>query len=328
MNMQIPLYAMDDAEMRAHYCRALIEAAKEDERIVVLDVDTSVSMGTVPFYEKFPQRAIDCGIMEAHAVGMAAGLSATGFVPFLHAFGTFASRRAYDQVFLSCAYQDLNVKIIGADAGVTAAVNGGTHMPFEDMGLMRNIPGMTVIEPADSAMMPFAVRHMAATWGNFYMRYGRKKMMKIYAPDETFAIGKAKRLRGGGDAAVIACGIMVYEALKAAEALQAEGIDITVIDMHTIKPIDREAVVDVAQRCGAVVTAENHNIINGLGSAVAEVLGECCPVPLERVGVKDTFGEVGTQEFLMEKFGLTAADICAEVKRVIQRRRGTCASQS
>ena len=321
------VYVMDDNEMRAHYCNALMAAAKQDERIVVLDVDTSVSMGTVPFYEAFPNRAVDCGIMEAHAVGMAAGLSATGFVPFLHAFGTFASRRAYDQVFLSCAYQDLNVKIIGEDAGVTAAVNGGTHMPFEDIGLMRNIPGMTVMEPADSAMMPFAVRYMADTYGNFYMRYGRKKMMKIYGPEETFTIGKAKQLRSGGDAAVIACGIMVYEALKAADALQAEGIDITVIDMHTIKPIDRETLIAAARGCGAIVTAENHNIINGLGSTVAEVLGECCPVPLERVGVNDTFGEVGTQEYLMEKFGLTASDICAAIKRVMQRRRGTCALQ-
>ncbi len=313
-------YMLDDTEMRTHYCNTLIEAAKTDERIVVLDVDTSVSMGTVPFYEAYPDRAIDCGIMEAHAVGMAAGLSATGFVPFLQAFGTFASRRAYDQVFLSCAYQGLNVKLVGADAGVTAAVNGGTHMPFEDMGLMRCIPGMTVIEPADGTAIRYAVRHMAKTYGNFYMRFGRKKMMRLYAPDETFEIGKAKRLRNGSDAAVIACGIMVYEALKAAEALRGEDIDITVIDMHTIKPIDREAVTEAAQCCGAVVTTENHNVIGGLGSAVAEVLGESCPVPLERVGVKDTFGEVGSQEYLMEKFGLTTAHIGAAVKRAIGRR--------
>ncbi len=318
---------MDDTEMRAHYCNALIEVAKEDGRIVVLDVDTSVSMGTVPFYEAFPDRAIDCGIMEAHAVGMAAGLSSTGFVPFLQAFGTFASRRAFDQVFLSCAYQHLNVRIIGEDAGVTAAVNGGTHMPLEDMGLMRSIPGMTVIEPADGISLRAAVRHMAKAYGNFYMRFGRRKMTRIYAPDETFEIGKAKQLRCGRDAAVIACGIMVYEALKASEILLKEGIDITVLDMHTVKPIDSEAVTEVARRCGVVVTAENHNVIGGLGSAVAEVLGEYCPVPLERVGVRDSFGEVGSQEYLMEKFALTAGDISSAVKKAMQRRDTPCASR-
>lgn len=322
------IYKMDDTEMRAHYCNALIAAAKEDSRILVLDVDTSVSMGTVPFYEAFPARAINCGIMEAHAAGMAAGLSATGFVPFLQAFGTFASRRAFDQVFLSCAYQHLNVRVIGEDAGVTAAGNGGTHMPLEDMALMRSIPGMTVIEPADGMALRAAVRHMAKAYGNFYMRFGRRKMTRIYGPEEPLEIGKAKRLRDGKDAAVIACGIMVYEALKAAEALREEGIDITVLDMHTVKPIDRGAVMEAALRCGAVVTAENHNVIGGLGSAVAEVLGEYCPAPLERVGVRDTFGEVGSQEYLMEKFGLTAAGICIAVKKAMQRRDTPCASRS
>ncbi len=320
--MRESAYALDDVEMRAHYCNALIAAAEADARVMVLDVDTSVSMGTVPFYKRFPGRAVDCGIMEAHAVGMAAGLSATGFVPFLQAFGVFASRRAYDQVFLSCAYQDLNVKLVGADAGVTAAINGGTHMPLEDMGIMRNIPGMTVLEPADGVSLRSLVDSMAKKYGNCYMRFGRKQMRKIYAADESLEIGKARRLREGNDAAVFACGIMVYEALCAAETLSSEGIDIDVFDMYTVKPIDREAVAEAAQRCGAVVTAENHNIIGGLGSAVAEVLGEYCPAPLERIGVRDRFGEVGSQEYLMKKFGLTAADICAAVKRAVSRRRG------
>ena len=314
------LYEIDNTEMRAHYCKALIAEARKNDKILVLDVDTSVSMGTVPFYEAYPGRAVDCGIMEAHAVGMAAGLSATGFIPFLQAFGTFASRRAFDQVFLSCAYQDLNVKIIGADAGVTAAVNGGTHMPFEDLGLMRTVPGMTVIEPADATMIPDAVHKMAVTHGNFYMRYGRRKMYKVYAPGEKFEIGKAKLICGGKDIAIIACGIMVHEALVAADMLKRGGIDAAVIDMHTIKPIDKGAVTDAAKLCGAVVTAENHNIIGGLGSAVAEVLAENCPVPMERVGVNDMFGEVGTQEYLMKKFGLTADDICEKARKAIKRR--------
>ena len=205
-------------------------------------------MGTIPFYKAFGNRAINCGIMEAHAVGLAAGLSATGFVPFLHAFGTFASRRAYDQVFLSCAYQRLNVKIIGADAGVTATANGGTHMPFEDMGIMRNIPDMTVIEPADSAMIPYAVSYMAKTYGNFYMRFGRRKTVRIYGLQERFVVGKANVLKEGGDVALIACGILVFEAIKAARILGEEGIDAMVIDMHTVKPIDAQSVVDAAKR--------------------------------------------------------------------------------
>jgi transketolase len=319
--MNPALHTLDETEMRVHYCNALMAEAEKNKKILVIDADASISMGTVPFHKAYPAQSIDCGIMEAHAIGMAAGLSATGYIPFVHTFGTFASRRAYDQVFLSCAYQDLNVKIIGADAGVTAAVNGGTHMPFEDMGIMRNIPRMTVIEPADGAMIPHAVHHMAENWGNFYMRYGRRKMIRVYDDDVRFTIGKANVLRKGTDVAVIACGIMVHEALKAAQMLDTEGISAMVIDMHTIKPIDTQAVIDAAKCCGAVVTAENHNIINGLGSAVAEVLCENIPVPMERVGVHDTFGEVGTQAFLMERFGLTAGEICEKARKAIRRRR-------
>lgn len=320
-NIILNSFRPDETEMRMHYCNALIAEAERNDKVLAIDVDTSYSMGTIPFYKAFGDRAINCGIMEAHAVGMAAGLSSTGYIPFLHAFGTFASRRAYDQVFLSCAYQNLNVKIIGADSGVTATSNGGTHMPFEDMGIMRNIPGMTVFEPADGAMLPFAVRQMAETYGNFYMRYGRRKAMRIYGEHAGFTIGKANVLREGRDVAIIACGIMVCESLKAAKVLEDEGIDVMVLDMHTIKPIDALAVIDAAKRCRAVVTAENHNIVNGLGSAVSEVIGESCPVPLERVGVQDTFGEVGTQEYLMEKFKLTAGEICLKVKKAIGRKR-------
>jgi len=310
----------EDIEMRECYCNALISEAERNENVLVIDVDTSHSMGTQKFYKAFPQRAINCGIMEAHGISMAAGLSSVGFIPFFHAFGTFATRRCYDQIFISCAYQDLNVKIIGADAGVTALSNGGTHMPFEDIGIMRNIPGMTVIEPADSVMIPHAVRHMANTWGNFYMRYGRRKMMRVYKSNAPFEIGKANILKDGGDVAVIACGIMVHEALEAAKILSEEGIDAMVVDMHTIKPADSETIIKAAQKCGAVVTCENHNVINGLGSAVAEVLSENMPVPVERVGVVESFGEVGTLEYLMKRFGLTASDICIKARKAIARR--------
>lgn len=312
----------DTKEMRASYCDALIHAAEQNEKIVAVDADVSFSMGTEPFYKKFPQRSINCGIMEAHAVGFAAGMSAVGYIPFVHMFGTFATRRAYDQLFLSCAYQDLNVKIIGGDAGVTAAANGGTHMPFEDMAIVRAIPNFTIIEPADGTMYKSLVPYMANTYGNFYVRSSRKKSIKIYRDDAEFTVGHANILTQGNDVAIIACGIMVHQALRAYELLKKEGINACVADMHTIKPVDKDAVEKLANVCGAVVTAENHNIIGGLGNAVGECLLGIDPVvPMERVGVNDTFGEVGTQEFLMTKFGLTAENIAAIAKKVIGRKR-------
>lgn len=321
MNVLLDSFVMDDREMRTAYCDALIEAAEHNPRIVAVDTDVQYSMGTKGFYDRFPQRGFNCGIMEAHAIGMCAGMSATGLVPFFHAFGTFATRRAFDQIFLSCAYQKLNVKIIGGDAGITATANGGSHMPFEDMGIMRTVPGVTVIEPADASMYRTAVRHMADTWGVFYLRSCRRKVMRIYSDDAVFTVGKANILAPGDDAVIIACGIMVYEALRAREMLAKSGISVAVIDMHTVKPIDIEAVTDAARRCGAVVTAENHNAIGGLGSAVAEVLAEHCPVPMERVAVFESFGEVGTQEYLQKKFYLTAEDIVLKTIRCIGRKK-------
>lgn len=318
--MILDKFELDTVEMRKAYCQALIEVAEQNSKVMAVDADVQYSMGTKPFYDKFPQRGINCGIMEAHAIGLCAGLSATGMIPFFHAFGTFATRRAYDQIFLSCAYQKLNVKIIGGDAGVTAAANGGTHMPFEDMGIMRNIPNMTIIEPADSAMYKFAVKHMAETYGNFYMRSNRRKTYKIYSDDATIEIGKANILTQGDDVAIIACGLMVHQALLAQRQLKAEGINATVIDMHTIKPIDKHAIIEVANRCNAIVTAENHNIINGLGSAVSEVVVQNIPTPIEFVGVHDEFGEVGTQEYLMQRFNLTAKDIYNKAKKCIARK--------
>lgn len=319
-NILMDKFELGELEMRKAYCDALIEQASKNDKVVAVDVDVQYSMGTKPFYERFPERGINCGIMEAHGIGFSAGLSATGFIPFFHAFGTFASRRAFDQVFLSCAYQDLNVKIIGGDAGVTATANGGTHMPFEDVGIMRNIPNMTIIEPADTTMYKQAVEHMVNTYGNFYMRSSRRKAVKIYNDEADFTIGKANILLEGEDVGIISCGIMVHQALLASKMLQNEGISATVIDMHTIKPIDKKAIIDTAKKCGAIVTCENHNIINGLGSAVAEVLSENCPIPLERIGVNDLFGQVGTQDYLMEIYNLTAKDIYRKALKCIERK--------
>ena len=318
--MKIEDIKLDNIEMRVAYCDALVEAGRSDERVVVVDADVQFSMGTKAFYEAFPSRGINCGIMEAQAVGLCAGLAEQGFVPFFHAFGTFATRRVFDQVFLSCAYQKLNIRIIGGDAGVTAAGNGGTHMPFEDMAIMRTVPHMTVIEPADSAMYKSAVKYMANTDGMFYLRSCRRKVMRVYGEDAEFTIGKANVLADGDDVCIIACGIMVYEALKARELLATMGISAVVIDMHTVKPVDKDTIIKYAKQCRAIVTAENHNVIGGLGSAVAEVLVENCPIPMERVGVFESFGEVGTQDYLQQRFGLTAEEIVKKAREVVLRK--------
>ena len=313
--------ALDTKEMRAAYCEALIEEAHKNDGIVVVDADVSHSVGTEPFYKEFPDRAINCGIMEAHAVGMSAGMSEVGLIPFFHAFGVFATRRAFDQIFLSCAYQKLNVKIVGADPGVTAASNGGTHMPFEDIGLMRLVPGSVIIEPADCAMYKAAVSYMADNYGVHYLRTSRRKTMRIYEDGAGFVIGKANKVNEGRDVCIIASGIMVYEALKAADILEKEGISARVLDMHTIKPVDADAVKAAAYECGAIVTAENHNVTGGLGSAVCEVLAESRPVPVERIGIRESFGEVGTQDYLQKRFGLTAEAIAAAAGKCISRKR-------
>jgi transketolase len=312
--------APDKQEMRQAYCEALINTARNDPRIMILDCDLSNSLGTKAFYKEFPERAFNLGIQEANACSMAAGLSVTGMIPFVHTFAVFSSRRMLDQLFISCAYAGRNVKLIGGDAGVSAATNGGTHMAFEDIGIIRTIPNVTIIEPSDPVMMKSVVPQMAKHYGVDYLRMPRKKVMRIYEDGSSFTIGKAALLREGNDVTLIASGMLVSEALKAAQILAEEGIQARVVDMFTIKPIDAECIIDSAEKTGAIVTAENHNIINALGSAVAEVLIENCPVPMERVGVRDMFGEVGTQEDLMQRFNLTAEEIVLKAKKAINRK--------
>jgi len=310
----------EDIEMRNAYCQTLIELARENERIVALDADLMSSMGMIPFLKEFPERTFNCGVQEADMMGIAAGLSITGKIPFAHTFATFATRRCYDQVFMSGAYAKANVRIIGSDPGVTSAYNGGTHMPFEDMGIMRNIPEMTVLEPTDSVMLIDIIKQLVELYGMFYIRLLRRDAIKIYIEGTTFKIGKAVKLKDGKDVTIIANGIMVAEALNAAHMLEKKGISARLIDMFTLKPIDKEAIIVCAKETGAIVTAENHNIINGLGSAVAEVLAENIPTPMERVGVKDLFGEVGPVDYLKERFELTANDIVKKVEKVLKRK--------
>jgi len=310
----------EETAMRDAYCQTLMELAKENSNIVVLDADLMSSMGMVPFWKAYPERTFNVGIQEANMMGIAAGLSATGKVPFAHSFGPFATRRCFDQIFMSCAYAKLNVRIIGSDPGVTAAYNGGTHMPFEDMGIMRNIPNVTILEPVDSVMLKDLIKQTAGMYGIFYIRLLRKNAVKVYEEGSTFEIGKAVKLKDGKDVTIIATGILVDEAIKAAKKLEEQGISARLLNMFTLKPIDKEAIIAAAKETGAIVTAENHNIINGLGSAVAEVLSENCPVPLERVGVQDVFGEVGPENYLRERFGLTADNIVNKVHKVLQRK--------
>lgn len=310
----------ENIAMRDVYCQTLIELAEKNNQIVVLDADLMSSMGMIPFKETFPERTFNCGVQEANMIGVAAGLSATGKIPYAHTFGPFATRRCYDQVFLSGAYAKANIRIIGSDPGITAAYNGGTHMPFEDLGIMRNIPEITIITPTDSTMLKRTIEKVAELFGVFYIRLLRKKAIKIYHKNQAFEIGKAITLKNGSDATIIANGIMVAEALKAADILEKEGVSIRVLDMFTLKPIDKEAIINCAKETGAIVTAENHNIINGLGSTVAEVLVENISVPMERVGVKDLFGEVGPVDYLKERFELTANDIVKKVEKVIKRK--------
>ena len=307
-------------EMRAVFAQTMMEMARTDPRVVYMDCDLMNSIGMVPFSKEFPERTINCGIQEANMIGVASGMSAAGMIPYVHTFGVFASRRAADQVFLSAAYGRMNVRIIGSDPGLTAAGNGGTHQPFEDLGILRGIPEITVLEPTDSVMLRDLLLQTKDRYGVFYIRLSRKKSERVYEEGSTFEIGRAVEVRPGSDVTLIASGICVADSLRAAELLAAEGVSARVLNVFTLKPIDVESVTAAARETGAVVTVENHNILNGLGSAVAETLSEHCPVPLERIGVPDVFGEVGTMDYLKERYRMRPEDIAAAARRVIARR--------
>lgn len=306
--------------MREAYCATLMELAENNDSIVALDADLISSSGMKPFFGKYPDRAIQCGIAEANMIGIAAGLSLTGKIPFCHSFGPFATRRVCDQIFVSAAYAGLNVRIIGSDPGVTAAYNGGTHMPFEDMAVLRGIPEITLIEPCDPVQLSDTVRQLADVYGVYYVRMARKSSISVYEDGSSFQIGKGNMLRNGCDVTIIASGIMVAEALKAAKALEEDGVSARVVDMFTWKPIDAELVAKCAEDTGAIVTAENHNVFGGLGSAVAEACVKSVPVPIEMVGTDDRFGQVGTEDFLRQEYGLTAWHIADAAKRAIERK--------
>lgn len=309
-----------DRDMRDIYVDLLLDYAEKNPNMVIVEADLMKALATTRFGEAYPERTVNVGVAEANMIGVAAGLANMGKLPFTHTFTPFATRRVYDQVTLSVAYAKLNVKMVGSDPGVTAQLNGGTHMSLEDVGIMRTMPTMTIVEPVDGVQLAGLFPQIAEHNGPVYIRLLRKDFAPIFKEGTEFKLGKAIRVREGKDVSIFATGIMVKEALDAAEILASEGIEASVVNFHTIKPIDEDMICEEANKTGAIVTAENHNIINGLGSAVAEVLSEHCPTPLRRVGTRDHFGEVGKLDFLMEKFGLKAKNIVESVKEVLTQK--------
>lgn len=308
---------LDSIEMRKIYAGFIREQVEAGSQVIALEADLMSSMAMDDVQRDWPQQVINCGIMEANVIGVAAGLSLTGRVPFVHTFTAFASRRCFDQLFMALDYQKNNVKVIASDAGVTACHNGGTHMSFEDMGIVRGLAHSVVLEATDATMFSDILRQLATLHGFYWVRTIRKQATQIYPQGTQFTIGKGIVVRDGNDITLIANGIMVAEALKAADALATKGVSAAVIDMFTLKPIDHMLIKTYAEKTGRIVTCENHSIHNGLGSAVAEVLVENCPVPMRRVGVQGRYGQVGTQEWLQKEYGLTADNIVAAAQELL-----------
>jgi transketolase len=315
-------HAKDSRACRDGLALTLNEMMAQDKSICYVDCDLMSCINTTMLRKAYPDRAFEAGIAEANAAGVAAGLAATGKKVFLHSFGTFSSRRIYDQIYMSAAYAGLTVHVLGSDAGVTAAFNGGTHMPLEDAGMYLNIPETTVIDAADYDQLASVTRGIVDVSGVTYIRFVRKGIIQVYGEGSEFTIGKGVVLHESADdqATIITSGIMVDESLKAYEQLQAEGISVRVIDMFTWKPLDEELVLKAAAETGAIVTAENHNVTCGLGSTVANCLAKNRPTVQEFVGVQDRFGQVGPQDFLMDEYGLRAANVTAAVKKAISRK--------
>lgn len=306
---------------RDGYGKGLLELCETRQNVMVLDADVSASTRSSWVAKEYPEHFQNMGISEQDMVGTAAGLALGGMIPFISTYGVFLAGRAWDQIRTTVCYNNLNVKFGGAHAGISVGPDGATHQALEDIAITRVLPNMTVIAPCDWIETKKAVI-AAADWnGPVYIRFGREAVPVVTEDDTPFEIGKARVLREGTDVALIACGALVYEAQKAAEALASEGIQSCVIDLHTIKPLDEACIQTVAQTCGAIVTAEEHQINGGLGSAVAEFVAKQCPVPVEMVAVNDRFGQSGQPEELMELYGLTSKDIVNAAKHAIARKQ-------
>ena len=302
---------------RAAFGNALVELGAERDDFVVLDADLAAATQTGMFKKAFPDRFYDCGIAEADMIGIAAGIAATGKKVVCSSFAMFAAGRAFEQIRNSVGYPHLNVIIGATHAGISVGEDGATHQCCEDIALMRTIPGMTIINPADETEAKKAVEAAFELDGPVYMRFGRLAVPVIFGEDYKFEVGKSVELKEGNDVTIIATGLMVAEALEAYELLKKEGINARVINMHTIKPLDNEAVIKAAKETGAIVTAEEHSVIGGLGGAVSELLSEEYPVPVLKLGVYDTFGHSGPAPKLIDEFGLRAVNIAEKAKKAI-----------
>jgi transketolase len=304
--------------MRDAFGEALIELGNANKNVVVLGADTTGSMKSGVFATKFPNRFFNVGIAEQNLMGIAAGFALAGKIPYAGTYAIFVPGKCVDQIRNNIAYPNLNVKIVCSHGGVSVGPDGASHQQLEDIAIMRVIPNMRVIVPGDAISTKAIVKAVADIPGPFYIRITRPSTPVVYDSGFEYRLGKANLLREGGDVAIFACGILVPEALRAAESLKAKGLQATVVDLHTVKPIDVETILACARKCGYLVTAEEHNIMGGMGSAVAEVLVEGYPVPMRRVGVKDRFGESGDPADLLRKYGLTAGDIESAVISVRQ----------
>lgn len=307
---------------REAYGKALAELGNKNDKVVVLDADLSKSTKTADFKKEHGDKFFNMGIAEANMMGVAAGLSTCGKIPFVSTFAMFAAGRAFEQIRNSICYPNLNVKVCATHAGLTVGEDGASHQAIEDLSLMRSIPNMVVINPSDATETEAAINAVAEYVGPCYVRLGRAGVSSINDnSDYKFEIGKGVKLREGKDATIIATGLMVEAALEAYNMLAEEGIKVNVINIHTLKPIDRKIIADAAKETGVIITAEEHNIIGGLGSAVCEVVSETCPVQVLRIGVKDTFGESGKPNELLKAYGLTAEDIVNTVKKGLKLKK-------
>ena len=303
-------------EMRAVYAACLAELMEKDRHVCIVDADLGRASGTLGLREKFPEQSFDCGVAEQNMASIAAGLASYGFKPWIESFTPFASRRICDQIAISITYAKRNVKIVGTDPGIAAELNGGTHMSMEDIGVLRSIPGMVIVEPVDDVQLRAAMPVLNDYDGPVYVRLFRKELPTVFGEGYKFDLFKADTLKEGRDLTIFVSGMLTADAVKATELLSAEGIDAELINIHTIKPIDKETVVASARKTGAVLTVENHNVIGGLRSAVLEALAEE-KIPVCAVGVEDRFGEVGMLPYLRETMGLTVDNIVKQAKKAL-----------
>jgi transketolase len=313
---------LNEKETRAGFGEGIHELAKQNSEVVVLTADLAGSFKLGPFIKEFPDRFIEVGIAEANMIGIAAGLTIGGKIPYTTTFANFSTGRVYDQIRQSVAYSDKNVKICASHAGLTLGEDGATHQILEDIGLMKMLPGMTVVVPCDFNQTKAATKAIADYQGPVYLRFGRPKWPNFTKEDGSdFVIGKAQKLSEGTAISIFACGHLVWKAIEAGKLLEAEGISVEVINLHTIKPLDVDAIVASISKTGCAVTAEEHNVIGGMGDAVAQVAAKHCPVPIEYIGTQDTFGESGTPNQLLAKYGLDTPNIVAAAKKVLGRKK-------